>query len=164
MANSREKKLPGHDLSSAELVKSYVISLLITIPLLALSVLIYQYHAGWKAAHLIFWSILFVSIGNFLAIMMLEQFRSQMGSFTLPALLAACGLVVLLTIVEGVNRFIPVLDFHWLYSVISVAIIFKYLAIFKERNLALKFYLAVNIIAMAALWNLGADHKVSLPF
>jgi hypothetical protein len=159
-----EKKVPGHDLTSSELTRSYVISLLIAIPLLAISVLIYQYHAGWKAAHLIFWSVLLVSIGNFLAIIALEQFRNQMGSFTLPALLATCGLVVLITIVEGINRFIPIFDFHWLYSVISIAIIFKYLAIFKERNLALKFYLAVNILAMAALWNLGADHKVTLPF
>jgi hypothetical protein len=164
MAKTAPKTPPGHDLNSKTLVKSYVISLLISIPLLGFTVLLSQYHAGWKAAHLIFWMILFVSIGNFLALILLEQFRAQMGSFTIPALLSACGLIVFLTIVEGVNRFIPIMDFHWLYSFIALVIIFKYLAIFKERNLALKFYLAVNIIALALLWNLGNDHKVVLPF
>lgn len=164
MAKTAEKKPPGHDLSSAELIRSYVISLLIAIPLLALTAAVTQYHAAAGTARVIVWMVLFVSLGNFIALIALEQFRSQMGSFTIPALLTALGLMVIVILVEGVSRFMPVFDFHWLYPVIALGIIFKYLALFRERNLALKFYLAVNIIALAALCSLGADDRISLPF
>ena len=160
-----DKDNPQHELTSKELLKSYVISLAIAIPCLAFTILIMtQFHADWKSAQLIVWVILLVSIANFLTLVALDYLRPRMSSFTMPSLLAACGLVILMTLVEGISRFIPVLDFHWLYPVISVAIIFKYLALFKEKNLALKFYLAMNIIALAALWNLGSDHRVALPF
>lgn len=165
MAKKSDKDAPQHELTSRELIKSYVISLLIAIPSLGICILIMtQFHANWKSAQLIVWVILLVSIANFLTLVALDHLRSRMGSFTVPSLLTACGLILLMTLVEGISRFIPVLDFHWLYPVISVAIIFKYLALFKEKNLALKFYLAINIIALAALWNLGSDHRVALPF
>ena len=164
MSTPSAKKPPGHDLSSAELTKSYVISLLIAIPLLAATVAVAHYHANLNMARTIFWIVLFVSIGNFLALIALEQFRSQTGSFTIPALLTALALSVLVILVEGISRFIPIADFHWLYPVISLGIIFKYLALFKEKNLALKFYLAANIIALAALCSLSADDKLALPF
>lgn len=159
-----KEHLPGHDLNSSELTKSYVISLLISIPLLGLMVVIAQYHADMDVARIILWTILFVSVGNFLALVALEQFRAHMGSFTLPALLTACGLILFVVIVEGLSRFMPVIDFHWLYAVISMAIVFKYLAIFRERNLALKFYLGVNILALAALLSLGSTDRIALPF
>jgi hypothetical protein len=82
----------------------------------------------------------------------------------MPALLATCGLVLLFALISGVNRFYPEVGYHWLFPIVALLITFKYLAMFKERNLALKFYLAINIIALAALWGLGKADKIALPF
>jgi heme/copper-type cytochrome/quinol oxidase subunit 4 len=153
-----------HELTSAELIKSYVISLIIAIPCLLLTVYLIGFHADWPEAHMIFGVIMAVSVVNFVLIIVLDQLRAQTGSFTVPAMLATCVIIVLLVIVEGLSRFIPLFDFRWLYPVIAGVMIFKYLALFKERNLALKFYLAMNIAALAALGSLGADSKIALPF
>ncbi|MEZ0260781.1 MAG: hypothetical protein ACAH80_07210 [Alphaproteobacteria bacterium] len=153
-----------HDLSSAELVKSYVYSLCISLPTLAAVIYLTQFRVEWWSGQVVLSMVLFVSIINFIALVTLEEYHSRLGTFTIPVLLAACGLVVLFALISGVNRFYPGLGYHWLFPVIALVIVFKYLAMFKERNLALKFYLAINIIALAALWGLGKADKIVLPF
>jgi cation transport ATPase len=153
-----------HDLSSAELTKSYVYSLCLSLPTLAAVIYLTQFRVEWWSVQVVFSMILFVSIINFIALVTLEEYRSRLGSFTIPVLLASCGLVVLFALIGGVNRFYPGVGYHWLFPVVALVIIFKYMAMFKERNLALKFYLAINIIALAALWGLGKADKIALPF
>jgi len=155
---------PKHDLSSAELIKSYVYSLGFSIPSLAAVVYLTQYRVEWWSGKVVLSMILFISIINFIALVSLEEYRSRLGTFTMPVLLAACGLVLLFALISGVNRFYPGVGYHWLFPVVALLITFKYLAMFKEKNLALKFYLAINIIALAALWGLGKADKIALPF
>jgi len=162
--SKKPKGEPAHDLTSAKLVKSYVISLLISAPSLLAVVWLLRSKIDWPAAHLVFSTILLLSLGNFLSLILLDHFRTKTGSLTMPALLSTCLIILAILIVEGIDRFVPMLDFHWIYPMIALVMFFKYLALFREQNLALKFYLAVNIIALAALWNLGAEHKISLPF
>ena len=158
------RKNPDDRLSSTDLIKSYVISLVIAAPCLLLTFYLTDFHADWPLAHVIFCVVLVLSVANFIVLVVIDQVRAQTGSFTMPALLAACLIIVLIVLVDGVGRFIPLFDFHWLYPVIAGVMIFKYLALFKEKNLALKFYLAVNIVALAALGSIGADSKIDLPF
>lgn len=153
-----------HDLSSAELVKSYVYSLLISLPSLAITIYLTQFRVEWWSVQVVLSMILFVSIVNFIALVTLEEYRSRLGTFTIPVLLAACGLILLFALIGGVNRFYPGVGYHWLFPIVALVIVFKYLAMFKEKNLALKFYLAINIIALAALWGLGKADKIALPF
>ncbi len=155
---------PMRDLSSAELVKSYVVSLGISLPSLALTIYFTQFRVDWWSPQVVLSMVLFVSIINFIALVTLEEYRSRLGSFTIPVLLAACGLILLFALIGGVNRFYPGVGYHWLFPIVALVIVFKYLAMFKEKNLALKFYLAINIIALAALWGLGKSDQLALPF
>lgn len=152
------------EISSQELTKSYIVSLLISIPCLALTIYLTQFRLDWWYAHVIFAMILFVSVINFIALIFLEEIKSRIGALTIPTLLATMALILLFVLIEGVNRFYPLFGYNWLFPVIALVMVFKYLAMFKEKNLALKFYLAINIIALAALWGLGAADKIDLPF
>lgn len=152
------------DLSSAELVKSYVISLVISIPCIGITYFLANVNTDWPMAHGIFGIIMLVSVVNFVALVALEEYRSKLGSFTIPAMIAATFIVLLIVVIVAISRYVPSLHYQWLFPVIFFVIAFKYLAMFREKNLALKFYLAVNIIALAALWGLGIQGKISLPF
>lgn len=162
-----EKSAPAefkHDLSSAEMVKSYVISLAIALPSIGLTYYLAYLNRNWPAAHVIFAGILIVSIVNFVALAALEEYRSRIGSFTVPVLVAASAVVLLILLLTAVNRFVPAIGYQWVFPAVLFVIVFKYLALFREKNLALKFYLAVNIIALAALWGMGIHGKIALPF
>lgn len=153
-----------HDLTNSDMVKSYAISLLISLPCLGVTYFLAYMNRAWPAAHMIFATILFVSVINFVALAALEEYRSRIGSFTVPTLVAASALILLILILTAINRFVPQIGYQWAFPVIAFVIIFKYLALFKEDNLALKFYLAVNIIALAALWGMGTHGKIAVPF
>lgn len=159
---SSEERKP--DMSSTELLKSYVISLAISLPCIGITWFLADVNTSWPAAHIIFAAILVVSLVNFVALVALEEYRSRLGSFTVPALIAAMTIVLLIVIILGVGRYVPGLGYRWMFPLILFVIVFKYLALFREKNLALKFYLAVNIIALAALWGLGEHGKIALPF
>lgn len=153
-----------HDLTNAEMVKSYVISLLIAVPCVALTYYLAYINRAWPGPHVIFGVILFVSVVNFVALAALEEYRSRLGSFTVPTLIAASAIVILIVLLAAINRFVPFIGYQWAFPIIFFVIVFKYLALFRESNLALKFYLAMNIIALAALWGMGMHGKIALPF
>lgn len=159
-----QKEPVPHDLSNAEMMKSYVISLLISLPCVAATCFLAYFNQDWPEARIIFSVILFVSVINFVAISVLEEYRSRLGSFTVPVLLAASALVLLVVLLSAVNRFVPAIGYSWSFPIVLFVIVFKYLAMFREKNLALKFYLAVNIIALAALLGMGTHNKIALPF
>lgn len=159
-----DRKEPAHDLSNADMVKSYAISLLISLPCLGATFFLAYFNQDWPEARIIFSVILFVSVINFVALSVLEEYRSRIGSFTVPVLVAASGVVLLIMLLSAVNRFVPAIGYRWSFPIVLFVIVFKYLAMFREKNLALKFYLAVNIIALAALLGMGAHNKIALPF
>lgn len=152
------------EISSQDLIKSYVISLVISVPLVAATIYLSQFTTEWPLAHLIFGGIMFISVLNFIALVFLEEIRNRIGKMTIPALLAAIALVLLLVIFEGIHKFMPDAGYQWFFPIVAFIIVFKYLAMFRERNLALKFYLAMNILSLAVLWGLGKADKIDLPF
>lgn len=170
MAAKKKKTKAGsvtefkHDLTNADMVKSYAISLVISLPCLGITYYLAYLNRAWPSAHIIFAGILFVSVINFVALAALEEYRSRIGSFTVPTLVAASAIVLLVLLLSAVSRFVPFIGYNWAFPIVFFIIIFKYLALFKEDNLALKFYLAVNIIALAALWGMGTNGKIVLPF
>lgn len=164
MFGIKDKKDVKPELSSQGLIKSYLVSLAISVPCLLGTVYLSGINTEWTGAHVIFGVILFVSVLNFIALVFLEEIKSRIGALTVPALLASLALIFLFLLIEGVSRFFPLFGYQWLFPVIALLIVFKYLAMFKEKNLALKFYLAMNILALAALWGLGKADKIDLPF
>lgn len=152
------------DMNSEELMKSYVISLVIAIPCVALTYFLARVNKDWPMSQAICGIIMLVSVVNFVALVALEEYRSRLGAFTMPAIIAATFIVLLIVVFAAINRYVPSLQYQWMFPVIFFVIAFKYLAMFREKNLALKFYLAVNVIALAALWGLGIQGKISLPF
>lgn len=151
-------------ISSTDLIRSYIISMLISAPCLGLTVYLTQFKVEWWYAHGIFAAILVLSFINIMALILLDQAQYDVGRMTIPSLIAVIGLVLFFVILEGLSRFFPWIGYRWLFPVIALALIFKYLAIFKEKNLALKFYLAMNGVALATLWGLGQADKIDLPF
>lgn len=160
------KSGPQPHVSSEGLIKSYIISLLISLPCLAISIYVTQFHINWIYPQTIFMVIMFISVLNFVTLILLDEIKGKVkvGTMTVPMLLAAAGLVLLFLIIEGINRFMPILSYRWLFPVIALVMAVKYLAMFKEKNLALKFYLGANIIVLSILWSLGETDKIVLPF
>jgi hypothetical protein len=153
-----------HSQSSSELMTSYAISVAIAVPCLLAAWLMADFHPDWPTARVIIGIIICVSLVNFLALVLIDQFGTKKSHLTMRALLAGCAVVILIVLVVILSRYLPFFDPHWLFPLIVAVIAFKYLALFKEKNLALKFYLGINILALTALWGIDVDNKITLPF
>ena len=104
MFGFKDKKDVTPELSSQNLVKSYLVSLAISVPSLMASFFLSDVNTEWAGAQAIFGVILFISVLNFMALVFLEEIKSRIGYFTVPALLAAMAgpdtQIVTLTITE----------------------------------------------------------------
>ncbi|HYD19627.1 MAG TPA: hypothetical protein VEF76_14225 [Patescibacteria group bacterium] len=101
---------------------------------------------------------------NLAAIITLEADGERLGRLTLPALLAAVGVVMLFVLAQVVNRFALPVGYSWLLPFVVGALAFCYCGVFRERALFLKAYLALNGLAVTVLWCLATADKLSLPF
>ena len=147
-----------------QLLKSLIVSLAVCIPSFCLSVYLMEANLQWTQPGLITTAILGLMIGNFIMVVVLEQYRHKLGALTFPALLAAIALVMLYVMTGAINRFADNLGYEWLYPVVLSVLLLSYLAIFKEKTLLMKCQLGFNGIALTVLWCLGAADKIALPF
>jgi hypothetical protein len=123
-----------------------------------------DHRANWEMPGLWTTGLLVVALVDFVAVLGLEPFRRKLGEMTLPLLLLTVGLVLLFVLTYGVNRFVTNIGFGWLYLPVLVALSSFAIALFMERNNALKALLAGNAVALAVLWNLASADKLALPF
>ena len=84
------------------LMMSLISSLAICVPSFCLSAYIMETNIAWTYPAIVVLCILAIAAMNFAAIIILEYYRENIGSLTLPALLATVGLV-LLFVVAGVT-------------------------------------------------------------
>lgn len=146
------------------LIRSHATSMLVCVPAFCLSVWIMETYIPWPSPALVMTGVMGVAAVNFLLIVALERWRSRLGTLTLPALLGAVGIVMLFMIAQGVNRFYMDFGYGWLLPAVVFYMMLSSVAIFRERFVALKCYLALNAVALSVLWGLGAADKVALPF
>lgn len=147
-----------------ELRLSIAASLAVCLPTFVLSVWLMEAKIAWSHPSLIVVAILALAALNFGAIVVLEYYRSSIGSLTLPALIGTVSLVLMYMIAEGINRFFRDFGYDWLFPAVVLVLGLSLLAIFKEKQLLLKLQLAANSLAIAVLGALGAADKVAMPF
>lgn len=151
-------------LKKDELLKSVITSLLVSVPTFCAALYFMEAQIAWNSPGLIVLFILGLAVANFAAIVILEHYRSSIGKLTLPALLSAVGLVLLFVTAEAINRFYRDFGYEWLFPAVLLALGLSFIAIFRERQMALKCHLACNSVALAVLWSIGMADKVAMPF
>jgi hypothetical protein len=147
-----------------EILKSLATSLVVCVPVLLSSLYIIKSHIVFPAPTLMMAAVLGVGVVNFGLTVALEYVRRKIGKLTLPAILGMAGVVFLFVVAESINRFVRDVNFHMLLPVVGVFFLLSLLAIFREKTLVLKLYLAFNALALAVLWGLGSTGKIWLPF
>jgi hypothetical protein len=143
---------------------SVITSLIVSVPSFCMALYVVEARISWDSPGLIVFFILGLAVANFAAIVFLEQYRASIGKLTLPALLSGVGLVLLFVVAEAVNRFYRDLGYEWLLPAVILALAISFVAIFRERKMALKCQLAGNSVAAAVLWSLGMADKMAMPF
>ena len=89
--------------------------------------------------------------------------RSFAAHFSSPAG-SSISIVMLFVIAESINRFFKHLGYAALTPFVVAAAALIALAVFREKNIALKCYLSLNSIMLIVLWALGAADKITMPF
>jgi hypothetical protein len=147
-----------------EFFRSATTSLLVCAPSLLFCVYIIRSHVAMPAPTLLMAALLGVGVLNFVLTVALEYVRRRIGRLTLPAILGMAAVVFLFVLAESMNRFVRDFNYQWLLPAVGAAITLSLLAIFREKALALKIYLAFNALALAVLWGLGSMGQVWMPF
>ena len=142
----------------------FVTGAAISAPCTLLSIFIMQKHFSFHQPWLWMLGILALGVLDFLAAILLEPMKRELGSLTLPALLGSCGMVLFYVLAQTLNRYIEHLGYDWLLPFVIASLGLCYAGIFLEKNAHLKCYLALNGLALTVLWCLGAADKVALPF
>jgi hypothetical protein len=147
-----------------EMLKSLLVSLAVCLPAFCLAVWLIEKPVAWTSPPLVVLCILGLTAANFATIIFLEYYRASIGRLTLPALLGAVAVVLLYMIAQSMDRFVHDIGYNWLFPAVACFLLLSACAIFRERQLLLKGYLALNTVAMAVLWGLGDMDRMTLPF
>jgi len=154
----------NEDRVSVDLTKSYLISMAVSLPSLALLAFFVKLEINWLAPQLWLVGILVLSLVNFIVLICLDNIRNRIGSLTLPTLIGTVGIVLLLVILKAFEEVFYFIDLKLLLPWVALFLIFCPLAIFKEKLIALKIHMGINSIALAVLWSLGNTGMIFLPF
>ncbi len=147
-----------------EHARNTLISFLMILPSVLLTLFLKGNSVPVQYAYFVACTIVLLAVFDFATVVFIEQFRKNLGKLTLPALLAALGMIFAFMIMEALNRFIEHLGYVLLTPFVFLAVLLIYVAIFMEKNLMLKTYLSINSIALLILWVMGTLDKVTMPF
>ncbi len=151
-------------LDRMERLGPFMVSLAIAAPALLASIVLLQWTFDWANPGFWMLGILIMMTMNLLATVLLEPYSSALGAFTTPALLGSIAMVMTYIMTDALRRYFPDITFNWLLPFVLVGLGICYAAIFRERSILLRMYLAANGIALTILWCLGVADKVALPF
>jgi hypothetical protein len=153
-----------HALARIHAVKPVVTSLMLVLPAVFISFLMWDSRVTWPHSQLFMTLILGLMVLDFLMLVMLEPYRGNLGDMTIPSILAFIALTILFTLTEGLDRFVINSGFRWLTPVAGLALLIVYGGIFREKNFSIKVFLLVNAMALTTLACLGDTSKIALPF
>ncbi len=165
--NYQTARTPDHDDDNFDRMARlgpFMVSLVIAAPALLASIVLLQWTFSWGNPGFWMLGILVIMTMNLLATVLLEPYSSALGPFTTPALLSSIALVMTYIMTDALRRYFPDIGFNWLLPFVLVGLGICYAAIFRERSILLRMYLAANGIALTILWCLGVADKVALPF
>ncbi|MEZ0224993.1 MAG: hypothetical protein ACAH83_10600 [Alphaproteobacteria bacterium] len=154
----------AHALAKIQAVKPLAASLMLILPAVFISFLMWESRVTWPHSQLFMTLILGLMVLDFLMLVMLEPYRRDLGDMTIPSMLAFIALTILFTLTEGLDRFVISSGFGWLTPVAALALLVVYTGIFREKNFSMKLFLCVNALALATLCCLGDTSKIALPF
>src|SRR4051812_22419885 len=117
------------------LSKSLIASLIVCVPAFCLFAYVLETRSVLAPANVVVPVMLGMTAVDFALILGLEYCRSRLGALTLPALLAAMGVVLALVVADGVSRFVTDVGTAWLLPVVMAYMAFSTVAVFKERML-----------------------------
>jgi hypothetical protein len=154
----------AHALAKIHAVKPVVTSLMLILPAVFVSFLMWESRVTWPHSQLFMILILGLTVLDFLMLVMLEPYRRNLGDMTIPALLSFIALTILFTLTEGLDRFVINSGFRWLTPLAGIALLVVYSGILREKNFSMKVFLLINAMGLTTLACLGDTSKIALPF
>lgn len=153
-----------HEHHHGELFRSLTASLAVGVPSLCLAAWLIEARPALSSPSSVMLMILALSAVNVMLVLAIEEYQARLSALTFPALLATSGVSLLFVIAEGVNRFAFDAGYVWLFPFVAGGLVVSALAMFRESGVLLKCLLGLNVVALAALWCMGAVGKIVLPF
>jgi len=150
--------------TNENLLKSLIVSLAVCVPAFCLFAYVLETRSVLAPPGVVVPVMLGMTAVDFVLIVGLEYYRSQLGALTLPALLAAMGVVLALVVMDGINHFVMDFGYAWLMPVVVAYMAFSTAAVFKERRVPVKCLLSLNAVMLTTLCALGTTGKIPLPF
>jgi hypothetical protein len=144
--------------------KSITVNAAVLAPAMLSGIYLIENLAPSGHAYFIACAILILAVINFVTIALIEPYRRNLGKLTIPAFICAIGLVLLFVMTDALNRFFDHLGYNWLTPLVAIVTLLIYIAVLREKNIALKCHLSINSIALSILWAMGAIDKITLPF
>ena len=154
----------GQSASVPAFVKSFIINILILIPSILIGFYLTENNAPLPYPYMIAYAILLWATLDFIIVVLIEPYRRILGALTIPAFIGTISIVMLFVIAESINRFFKQFSYGLLTPFVIVVIVLIAVAVFREKNIALKCYLGLNSIMLIMLWALGASDKITMPF
>lgn len=151
-------------LTRAEVVLPFATSLAIAAPCSFLSLALMHTYSSFPQPMMWVTGVLAIAGLNIATACVLDGERSRLGVFTMPALLAMVGIVILYIFGQSVNRYITPVGYDWMLPFVIPGLGLCYCGIFLEKSMFLKALMAVSGLALTVMWCLGSANKLALPF
>lgn len=151
-------------LTRTEVVLPFATSVAIAGPCSFLSIALMHKYSSFPQPMLWATGVLVLAAVNIATACMLDSERPRLGVFTMPALLAMAGIVLMYIFAQSVNRYITQVGYDWLLPFVIAGLGLCYCGVFLEKSLYLKVAMALSGLALTVLWCLGSADKLALPF
>lgn len=151
-------------LTRTEVMLPFATSVAIAGPCSFLSIALMHNHSPFSQPMLWATGVLALAGMNIATACMLDGERARLGAFTMPALLAMAGIVLMYVFAQSVNRYVTPVGYDWLLPFVIAGLGLCYCGIFLEKSLFLKALMAASGLALTVMWCLGSADKLALPF
>jgi hypothetical protein len=145
-------------------LKSTLLSVLLILPSALLGRYLFGNVMSVQYSYYVVCTILILAAFDFATVIFIEQYRRSLGILTIPVLLATIAVILMFTIMESLNRYFNHLGYTFLTPFVLVTILLIYAALFLEKNIMLKAYIAINSVALVLLWITAVTGRVVMPF
>jgi hypothetical protein len=153
-----------HDHDITQFLKSASFSMLALSPSLMAGMYLADNRTLLQAPYLMDYALLALAALDMAAVLLLEPYRRQFSRLTFPALIGAATVILLFVIAYALSRFFGHMGYVFLTPLVVLCLGLICATVFAERNIALKFYLSLNSVAVMLLWALGSIDKITMPF
>ena len=151
-------------LTRTEVVLPFATSLAIAGPCSFLSIALMHKYSAFPQPMLWVTGVLALAGLNIATACILDGDRARLGAFTMPALLAMAGIVLMYIFAQSINRYVTPVGYDWMLPFVIAGLGLCYCGVFLEKSLFLKASMAASGLALTVMWCLGSADKLALPF